>query len=264
MKRFTRLIAGIAAITAIAGVAGVAANAAPANAKPAPPQYTTVIAGNKSTCNIVDASFQQRISCGTGYTEEMLADNGLSHVLNWTVAVPTNTVLLDLVFKGFIPKIRCGAVVTEFIGLGIHHCKGVTYVNETGDPKLIQTMNEAIAVTAHEVSHGLQEHAGLNPVDVSIATMLNPHLSDLLPFEQSSDCFAGAVYALYYKKGMRTIHQVNQAAAYFERIAGKGDPGHGMPKQRRDAFNKGFDNGSGYCNSYFTKYGVTPYPATLV
>lgn len=206
------------------------------------PLGTTPVVASMKACN--DDAFEQWISCGAAYTETWLEQQSLRGVVSSTVFAPNWTFG---VWQSETTGGICGYVELGGFGFGMHHCDGISFVSITSDPSMITSVNAAIVALAHESGHGMQERAGIDPV---VTTLVNPKGAQLFPLEQSSDCWAGAAFKWYVQQGMRTMSDKYDATAFVRSVGQEGDKGHGSPDQREAAFNNGFNNGSGACNTY--------------
>ncbi len=243
MNRFTRVAAISLAVGIVAGiVAGLFGEAPSAHAAPA---GFTVVTPSIAACDSAAAhrgDLRALTACGAGYVAKWLRHTGASGVVTSTVITPKLSAGLHRSSTtGFV----CGYAPLVF---GMHHCDRTTYMSR-GDSEILRTPAQAIAALVHESGHGLQERAGLDPV---LVTLQGPTSPRLFPYEQSSDCWAGAAYRWFVSTGMPHVN-VAEATSLFARIARDGDHGHGSPRQRVAAFQLGLKSGSGACNVYFGK-----------
>lgn len=128
------------------------------------------------------------------------------------------------------------------------YCNGTVNLGEeqlsafqwrTSDPQLTVALT-----TAHEAGHFLQNRLGF--------VNLTPIFMDarVFPYEQQSDCLAGAITERWVTQGIFPATAQYEGAAYFASIADEKDPSHGGPQDREAAFSKGYEGGVQACGAF--------------
>lgn len=246
----TPQMARLAILSIVAAVFGwIFISAGAASAAPIPAGTTPVVASMEA-CN--GDSFDQWISCGAAFTNDWLQHEGSGDVVEATVTAPSLSLgLWPSATTGGV----CGFVEVGGIGFGMHHCDRVSFVSAASDPHMVTSKIAGIVALSHESGHGMQEKAGLDPVATTLQNTSGPQL---FPYEQSSDCWAGAAFSWYIQQGMLSGNDVPAAMAFIASIGIEGEAGHGSPSQRQAAFNNGLNGGSAACNAYFPGQHVFP------
>ena len=249
IRRMTRFA------TMLLVVLGFAVISSPAETQAAP--WTTpgaiAIAPNAAVCDKAD--MRSRVVCAAAMTNRVLASAGASGVVKKTLIVNDGAAWAwqgkyDLCGYGVTPMVRL---------LGVHHCDEATFVNLREDAPLLDVQDKVIALLIHESSHGLQERAGIRPVNITLRLMAGvADKSELAPIELGGDCFAGAGMRWLVGNGHRPASAVQQGRHLFDIMEVGDSGGHGTRAQRYAAYDRGANEGVAACNQII---GSNVYPA---
>jgi predicted metalloprotease len=91
----------------------------------------------------------------------------------------------------------------------------------------------AVNILAHEWGHAMQQVLGISH-------------SATKPHELQADCFAGAFANHAYQQGYIEEGDIEEAQMGMAQV-GDARNSHGTPKERLDAFSKGYESGVGVC-----------------
>lgn len=211
--------------------------AVPAQPAQASPWGTVRIQPSTAACGGTDLVRYAR--CGAAFTERFLRNRGVGGVVRETVLVQQPSVG---VWPSSTTDGICGFARVGPIGLGLHHCDRLTFIEPRRDAKILTSDVRAITALVHESGHGIQERAGFDPVAVT----LSGDNRRLFPLEQSADCWSGVGIAWFVGQRMLPSAVVRESRSLFREI---GDPGHGAGEQRVAAFDAGLHRGAAACDT---------------
>jgi hypothetical protein len=242
-----RLVVGTLAILAI-----VFGFMAPASALPIPIGTPIVpIAADANVCASVandtnNDNVPVKVACAVAWVHEFaVSEFGPAASLPSYVYIPLGSIGLSEL--GIAPDGSpsfCGYISAQ---VDLDYCNGTVHLGQGTLDNIPSgsTFSLAViaAITAHETTHHWETVNG--PVN------LDPIFMDsrIFPYEQTSDCGAGAAIAFWISRGYLPPSASTDAQAAFGDIAVEGDDSHGSRDDRESAFELGFSSGLHACNA---------------